>query len=337
MRLTTPGLDSLPADNDFRRAAEVLAADFGFGQASTFVAIPGAGAAPARVESLARTIDASPAFAETHVEWWGDGAIIATKDMFDGADDRARNAVTALRNDWVPAALDGTGIAGYVGGDQASALDFASLMSNATPWVLLVVLGSSFVLLMFSFRSLVIPATAIALNLLSTGAAFGVLVAVFQWGWGAHLLGVPQVGGIAPWIPLFLFAVLFGLSMDYHVFLLSRIVERHHEGDDTRTSVIAGLSRTGSLITGAALIMVAVFGGFALGDVAELNQMGLGLGAAVIIDATLVRTIVVPSVMVLLGKANWYLPQWLQWLPRLQAERTSLPSAEPVTVPARSH
>ncbi len=131
---------------------------------------------------------------------------------------------------------------------------------------------------------------------------------------------MPIVGGIAPWIPLFLFAVLFGLSMDYHMFLLTRIKERHDAGDDTRTAVVTGLSRTGSLITGAALIMVAVFLGFALGDLAEFNQMGLGLAVAVIIDATVVRTILVPAIMAVLGKANWYLPRWLQWLPQMRIE-----------------
>ncbi|MES1171165.1 MAG: MMPL family transporter, partial [Actinomycetota bacterium] len=174
--------------------------------------------------------------------------------------------------------------------------------------------------LLIAFRSVVIAGTAIVLNVLSAAAAFGLMVAVFQWGWGAELLGMPQVDGIAPWLPLFLFAVLFGLSMDYHVFLLSRIKERHDAGDDTRTAVVFGLSRTGSLITGAALIMVAVFSGFALGDLAEFNQMGLGLAAAVIIDATIVSTLLVPAIMTALGNANWYLPSWLGWLPQMRIE-----------------
>ena len=177
-----------------------------------------------------------------------------------------------------------------------------------------------------------IAGTAIVLNLLSTAAAFGVLVAVFQWGWGAHALGMPVVGGIAPWIPLFLFAVLFGLSMDYHMFLLTRVKERHDAGDDTRTAVVTGLSRTGSLITGAALIMVAVFLGFALGDLAEFKQMGLGLAIAVIVDATVVRTILVPAIMAVLGEANWYLPSWLRWLPQMHIE-----PAEPVDEPEPTH
>ena len=173
-------------------------------------------------------------------------------------------------------------------------------------------------LLLVAFRSLVVPLVAIGLNLLSTGAAFGLMVAVFQNGWGADFLGLPQVDGIAPWIPLFLFAVLFGLSMDYHVFLVSRIKEAHDAGETTDHAIATGLSRTGSLITGAALIMVAVFTGFALGDLAEFAQMGFGLAAAIIVDATIVRTLLAPSVMALLGRHNWYLPSWLGWLPEMR-------------------
>ena len=333
MRLTFPGLDALPADNDFRRAAEILVDDFGFGQSTTFVAIPGASGARDQIDSLAGTIDASPAFADTRVEWFGTDATIVTSDVYDGADQRAEDAVVTMREDWIPAALDGTGVEAFVGGGQAGGMDFTGIVADATPWVLLTVLGSSFLLLLVSFRSVVIPLTAIALNVLSAAAAFGVLVAVFQWGWGADLLGMPQVDGIAPWLPLFLFAVLFGLSMDYHVFLLSRIKERHDAGDNTRTSIVAGLSRTGSLITGAALIMVAVFGGFALGDMAEFSQMGLGLGVAVIIDATLVRTVLVPSIMTLLGHANWYLPRWMQWLPQMRIEA---PEQDSAVAPSRA-
>jgi RND superfamily putative drug exporter len=216
-------------------------------------------------------------------------------------------------------------------------MEFTDVILGSAPAVLAIVLGSSFVLLLLAFRSVVIPLTGIALNLLSTAAAYGLLVAVFQYGWGAGVLGLPQVGGIAPWIPLFLFAVLFGLSMDYHVFLLSRIKESHDATGDTRSAIVAGLSRTGSLITGAALIMLAVFAGFALGDLAEFCQMGFGLGAAVIIDATLVRTILVPSVMALLGERNWYLPSWLAWLPNVTVdggELASTPSPEEEFEPA---
>jgi RND superfamily putative drug exporter len=319
MRLAFPGTDSLPQDNEFRLAVETLVDDYGFGQTETMVVVPNGAQAPELVEALATRIDDSEAFTDTSVEWHGDGAIILTNDVFDSADTRAEAAIATLREDWVPDAFTDTSVTAYVGGEQAGSIDFTDVIADATPWVLLFVLGSSFILLMITFRSVVIAGTAIMLNLLSTAAAFGVLVAVFQWGW-LPALGMPQVDGIAPWLPLFLFAVLFGLSMDYHMFLLTRIKERHDAGDDNHTAIVTGLSRTGSLITGAALIMVAVFLGFALGDLADFNQMGLGLAVAVIIDATIVRTILVPAVMAALGDANWYLPRWLGWLPHMRIE-----------------
>jgi len=333
MRLAFPGLDSLPADNEVRRAATVLVDDYGLGQSNTIVTLPGAAAAPQAVEALAEQIDSLPAFTGTRVEWFDGGAIIVTEDVYDGADERAAAAIATLRTETLPDALAGTDIAASVGGDQAMSVDFTDVVAESTPWVLLFVLGTSFLLLLVIFRSLVIPAMSIVLNLASAAAAFGLMVVVFQWGWGADLLGMPQVDGIAPWIPLFLFAVLFGLSMDYHVFLLSRIKERHDAGDSTDQAIVVGLSRTGSLITGAALIMVAVFSGFALGDLAEFAQMGFGLAAAIIIDATLVRSILVPSIMAALGDANWYLPRWLQWLPQMRIEAPDEPVAEPEPEP----
>ena len=261
-----------------------------------------------------------PAFAETSVDWHGDTAFIDTRDVHGSADPAAEEAIDRLRDTLVPAALDGTDAVAYVGGGQAGAVDFTSVIVDNVPLVLAIVLGASFLLLLVAFRSIAIPLTAIALNVVSAAAAFGLLVGVFQFGWGADLLGFAQADAIAPWIPLFLFAVLFGLSMDYHVFLISRIKERHDTTGDTRDAVVFGLSRTGSLITGAALIMVAVFLGFALGDLAEFQQMGFGLAAAVIIDATVVRTILVPSLMTLLGRRNWILPGWLGWMPRLSVE-----------------
>ena len=187
------------------------------------------------------------------------------------------------------------------------------------------VLGLSFVLLTVAFRSIVIPVKAILMNLLSVGAAYGLLVAKFQKGFGADLLGFQQVDVIESGIPLFLFAILFGLSMDYHVFLLSRIRERFLQTGDNSEAVAFGLRSTGRLITGAALIMVAVFGGFALGDLAAMQQFGFGLAVAVFVDATIVRTVLVPASMRLLGDWNWYLPNFLGWLPDLRVE-----AAEPV-------
>ncbi len=340
MRLTSAGTDALPDDLPFKQATELLVDDFGYGQASTQVVIANAGPAANQVDALAAAIEQEPAFAETEVNWLGDVAVIETKDVYDAADVRAEGAIKDLRSTMIPEYIDGTEATAYVGGEQASTIDFTRLMTDSAPWVALIVLGASLLLLLVTFRSVTIAATAIVLNVLSTGAAYGVLVAVFQFGWGAELLGMPVVDGIAPWIPLFLFAVLFGLSMDYHVFLLSRIKERHAATGNTKDAIAFGLSRTGSLITGAALIMVAVFAGFALGDLAEFNQMGLGLAVAVILDATVVRTLLVPSLMALLGEANWYLPRWLGWLPHLQVDGESQqwlePAADPALVPARS-
>jgi RND superfamily putative drug exporter len=297
------------------------------------VVIDNAAGARAQVTSLAAAIDASGAFAETSVSWEGGVAFIATKDTYDAADPKAEAAIKDLRSTVIPQYLAGTDAKAYVTGDQAGTIDFTKVITDSAPWVALIVLGASLVMLLVTFRSVTIAGTAIVLNVLSTGAAYGLLVAVFQFGWGADLLGMPHIDGIAPWIPLFLFAVLFGLSMDYHVFLLSRIKERHAATGDTRDAIAFGLSRTGSLITGAALIMVAVFVGFALGDLAEFNQMGLGLAVAVILDATVVRTILVPAIMALLGEANWYLPKWLSWLPQLQVEGESSQYLEPKAEP----
>lgn len=337
MRMAFPGLDSLPADNSLRIAAETLAEDYGTGQGSVVVAVEGGASARVAVEEIASRMGADPAFADATVTYQGDDAVIASTELLDAADPEADAAIERLRRDIVPEAVEGTQAVAYVGGDQAEAVDFTGVIRDATPWVLLAVLGASFVLLLVAFRSVVVPALAIALNLLSTAAAFGMLVAVFQWGWGNELLGFPQVDGIAPWIPLFLFAVLFGLSMDYHVFLLSRIKERHDAGAPTSEAVAYGLSRTGSLITGAALIMVAVFAGFALGDLAEFSQMGFGLAAAVILDATVVRSVLVPALMTLLGQRNWYLPRWLRWLPQVSVEAApataSVREREPALLP----
>ena len=181
-------------------------------------------------------------------------------------------------------------------------------------------LGVSFLLLLLVFRSIVVPVKAIILNLLSVGATYGLLVLIFQKGVGNDIFGFQQAETIEAWLPIFLFAVLFGLSMDYHVFLLSRIRERFDQTRDNTESVAFGIRSTGRLITGAALIMVAVFWGFAAGDLVALQQMGFGLGIAVLLDATIVRMVLVPAAMKLLGRWNWYLPRWLEWLPDLRVE-----------------
>ncbi len=208
----------------------------------------------------------------------------------------------------------------YVTGDAAWNADYVAELNARTPVVFVFVLGLSFLLLMVVFRSIVVPLKAIVMNLLSVGAAYGLLVAVFQHGFGADLFGFQQTDVIEAWVPMLMFAVLFGLSMDYHIFLLSRIKERYDVTGDNTESVAFGLGSTGAIITGAALIMVAVFGGFATGDLVMFQQMGFGLAVAVILDATIVRSVLVPATMKLLGDRNWYLPSWLTWLPEIHIE-----------------
>ncbi len=214
-----------------------------------------------------------------------------------------------------------------VTGVTAGTHDFNAQMRERLPYVFLFVLALASVLLLLTFRSLVIAATAIALNLLSVGAAYGILVAVFQHGWLADLFGFQTNGAIVSWLPLFLFVVLFGLSMDYHVFILSRIKELHDGGEPTEVAVRLGITRTAGTVTSAAIIMVAVFGLFASLSMIMLQQMGFGLAVAVLIDATIVRAVLVPSTMQLLGEWNWYLPGWLEWLPSLSPEQGTAPEA----------
>lgn len=232
----------------------------------------------------------------------------------------AFDLIKRLRNDYIPAAFSSVPAEAHVGGISAEYLDFDTQLRAYLPIIFAFILGVSFILLLVVFRSIVIPIKAIVMNLLSVGAAYGLMVLVFQKGVGADLFGFQQVETIEAWLPLILFAILFGLSMDYHVFMLSRIRERYDQTHDNAESVAYGLRSTASLITGAALIMVAVFTGFALGDMVVNQQAGFGLAVAVLLDATLVRSILVPASMQLLGARNWYLPGFLNWLPQIQVE-----------------
>ncbi len=208
----------------------------------------------------------------------------------------------------------------------ASFDDIATKLLGRLPLFIGVVLALSFLLLMVVFRSLVVPAKAVVMNLLSIGAAYGVLVAVFQWGWGKNLIGVGRTGPIESFVPMMLFAILFGLSMDYEVFLLSRMREEYDtNGHDNREAVANGLAVTARVITAAAAIMVCVFSSFIFGDQRIIKEFGLGLAVAVLVDATVVRMILVPSAMELLGDANWWFPRWLAWLPKLNIDGQDLP------------
>jgi RND superfamily putative drug exporter len=232
--------------------------------------------------------------------------------------EKAVGAVKQLRQDFIPEFFSGSGLTVYVTGAPAINADYFNMTDNYRPVIFAFVLTLSFLLLMVVFRSLVVPLKAILMNLLSVSAAYGLIVLVFQKGVGAGLLGFHQVEAIEAWLPLFLFSVLFGLSMDYHVFLIGRIRERYIETGNNSEAVAFGLRSTGRIITGAALIMVAVFAGFASGELVMFQQMGFGLAVAVLLDATLIRSVLVPATMKLLGDRNWYLPRWLQWLPDLQ-------------------
>jgi RND superfamily putative drug exporter len=249
----------------------------------------------------------------------GDLALLEIPVAGDPSSREAEQAVERLR-EYVPEAFEGAGVRALVGGFTADNLDGFDMLRLYTPIVFAFVLGLSFILLLVVFRSIVVPIKAVIMNLLSVGAAYGLLVLVTQEGVGAGLFGFQQVEAIEAWLPIFLFAILFGLSMDYHVFLLSRIRERYDQTHDNTDAVVFGVRSTGRLITGAALIMVAVFGGFAAGDLVMFQQMGFGAGVAVLIDATLVRSILVPASMRLLGDWNWYLPSALRWLPDVRVE-----------------
>ena len=251
----------------------------------------------------------------------------------DPIGERATDAVRELRSELIPRAFAGMGVEVLVTGDTAEELDYHRTVDSWLVRVLAFVLGLSFVLLTIAFRSVVVPLQAIALNLLSVGAAYGLLVLVFQEGVGNELLGFERSENVAAWVPLFLFAVLFGLSMDYQVFLLSRIRERYQLTGDSDDAVAYGVSSTARLITGAALIIIAVFSGFATGDLIMFQQMGFGVAVALLIDATIVRGVLVPAGMKLLGRRNWYLPAWLSWLPDAHVEGTRVPRAGDRRVP----
>jgi RND superfamily putative drug exporter len=268
-------------------------------------------------------------------------AAIATLFPTTGPQSEAtERLVHHLREDVVPAATAGTGLVVNLGGQTASSVDFSDVIGDRLPIFIGAVLVLSFLLLMLVFRSVLVPLKAVLMNLLSIGAAYGVIVAAFQFGWGGDILGV-SAGPIEAWVPMMLFAIVFGLSMDYEVFLISAIREHYDRTGDNAQAVADGLESTARVITAAALIMVFVFGSFVVSDVRALKLIGLGLAVAVAIDATIVRIVLVPATMELLGKANWWLPRWLdRILPRINVEGTTAvaddddlepPVREPVT------
>lgn len=320
------GVSTLPDDSPSKQAFTVLATEFSGGQNSPIeIVVDGEVTSPeiqSSIESLQTSLAGDGLFGPSQVRMSEseDTAVISAPINSDPTGTAATGSIDRVRDTYVPAAFDGVDAEVLVGGDTAFNKDFFDLTDTYTPIVFAFVLGLSFILLTVVFRSIVVPIKAIVMNLLSVGAAYGLIVLVFQEGVLANFFGFQQVEAIEAWLPLFLFSVLFGLSMDYHVFLLTRIREHFDQTKDNTESVAYGLRTTGGLITGAAAIMVAVFAGFAAGELVMLQQMGFGLAVAVLVDATIVRSVLVPASMKLLGDRNWYLPRWLRWMPDVNVE-----------------
>ena len=333
------GVESLPP-SDVRTAYTLLSRDFAAGRLAPVEVVvdgPRTDEVLAGIDRLVAAAGQDAVFGLAEPTEWnaaGDLALVRIPLTVDGSSPSALAAVWALRDDLIPAAFANAPAEALVTGAPAINADFEAVVRDYTPLVFAFVLGLSFLLLMVAFRSLVVPLKAIVMNLLSVGATYGLLVLVFQKGYGAGLFGFQETPTIEAWVPIFLFCVLFGLSMDYHVFLISRIREHYDATHDNRESVAVGLQATAKIITGAALIMVAVFAGFASGQLVMFQQMGFGLAVAVLLDATIVRSILVPASMAMLGDRNWYLPAWLRWLPDLRIEGPAAPAAPPAGVSA---
>jgi uncharacterized membrane protein YdfJ with MMPL/SSD domain len=322
------GLDALPKSLTAMQSFNKIEAAFPGGATPAVVAIAGdasstelrAAVADLRTRALASgkalqpiTVEAAPS---------GQAVRVLVPLVGKGTDKASNDALATLRNDIVPATVGRVPrVEVAVTGDTAASKDWNDAMRSAVPKVFGFVLAFAFLLLLVSFRSIVIPFKAILMNLLSVAAAYGVVVAVFQWGWGENMLDFNSNGGVAAWLPMFLFVILFGLSMDYHVFILSRVREYYDRGLATEDAVSRGIRATAGVVTSAAVVMVLVFGVFALMPILDMKEMGIGLAAAILIDATIVRAVLLPATMKLLGKWNWYLPAWLEWLPRLEHER----------------
>jgi RND superfamily putative drug exporter len=339
IQLGWAGVSTLPQSSEARRAFEILNTEFSAGVlapakivvSADDVTTPGVRAAiNGLVARLAQDPSFGPATLETNQA--GTLTLISAPMAGDPQGEAAHAAVRHLRESYIPAAFAGSGAEARVTGGTAEGMDNTQLIEDWTIPVFAFVLGLSFVILLVVFRSIIVPVKSIIMNLLSVGASYGLMVLVFQHGIGNEIFGFSQVERIESWVPLFMFAVLFGLSMDYHVFLLTRVRERFNHTHDNTESVAYGVRSTAGIITGAAAIMIAVFGGFASGDMVMFQQMGFGLAVSVFLDASIVRLVLVPATMKLLGERNWYLPSWLAWLPHVDVEGSSVRT--PVAVPA---
>jgi RND superfamily putative drug exporter len=325
-----------PAGTQSRQAYDLVAKGFGPGSNGPFliaVQMPDARNHTAELNSLRSAIAATPGVASVspaNANPNGTTAVIRVNPTTAPQDVATSALLHHLRRDVIPQATAGTGAKVYVGGFNALTDDFANLLGQRLPLFIAVVIILSFLLLMMVFRSILVPLKAAVMNLLSIGAAYGVIVAIFQWGWGKQLVGVGKEGPIQAFLPIMMFAILFGLSMDYEVFLLSRIREEYVRTGNNGQSVADGLSATARVITAAAAIMCTFFLSFVLGDNIIIKLFGIGFASAIFIDATLIRMVIVPSTMELLGDANWWLPAWLdRILPHLDVEGSG------VAAPAR--
>jgi RND superfamily putative drug exporter len=297
------------------------------------VRVVAVGGDPARVHrdlvQLNRRLAAEGSFGAGAIQSRRAVALLTSPVRGDPVGGAAVKAVRDLRANVIPSIFADSGAKVYVGGVTAENVDYFDAVTNPTPYVLLFVLGLSFILLTIAFRSIVVALVSVLLNLLSVGAAYGLLTLVFLDGHGAGLFGFQHTHVIDAWVPLFLFSVLFGLSMDYQVFLMSRIKERYDASGSTHDAVVGGVATTARIITGAALIIVVVFAGFAAGQLVMFQQMGFGVAIALLLDATVIRSVVLPSTLALLDRRSWYLPRWLEWLPHVEVERS--PDADAVT------
>jgi uncharacterized membrane protein YdfJ with MMPL/SSD domain len=334
LKLGASGPSSLPDDAIGKQGLVALERDFPTGAIDPVEVVVDTRAAPqadANVPDLRSQLEQASDFAanSTTLEQGGDLVIASIPLNVEGSSEEASAAVDRLRDEYVPQAFGDSSDEVLVGGLPAENRDFFALIGNWLPIVIAFVLVLTLILLTLAFRSIVVALTAIAVNLLSVGAAYGLLVLVFQEGVATDFFGFGQVDRIEAWVPVFLFSVLFGLSMDYQVFLLSRIRERYTATRDTTQAIVFGVGSTARLITGAALIIIVVFSGFAAGELVSFQQMGFGVAVALLIDATIVRLVVIPAAMQLLGERNWYLPSWLEWLPHVEIEDPALSAGAP--------
>ena len=333
LRLGSSDAGNDPAATTTHQAYELLADGFGpgFNGPLQLVGTTSTPAATAAFTRLAATLQTEPGIAAVSARLSGHGVSVISVIPATSPEAAATSTlISHLRDSVIPAAERGTALRVYVGGVTATNGDFATVIGGKLLLFIGVILGFGFLLLMVAFRSLLIPAVAAVMNLLAAGAAFGVLVAVFQYGWGLHLLNLGQAGPVESFLPVLMLAVLFGLSMDYEVFLVSRIREEWAVGGDNRQAVRTGQATTGRVIIAAATIMICVFSAFILSGQQITGEFGLGLAGAVLLDAFLLRTILVPALMHLSGRVNWWLPGWLdRSLPHLSIEPATQPPAQP--------